>query len=100
SRGIGVGPFQAVPLIGVSGDIGVKNLRIGFGIMAPQAYPERSIGADYEFEADVNAPPPPSRYDAVEQSAATVMPSVAVAYRAHPMIDVGARFTWGIADLT
>ncbi len=96
---IGVGPFQAVPLIGVSGDVGVKNLRIGFGIMAPQAYPERSIGADYEFEADPNQPPPPSRYDVVEQSAATVMPSVAVAYRVHPKIDVGGRFTWGIADL-
>ncbi|HTM22636.1 MAG TPA: outer membrane protein transport protein, partial [Kofleriaceae bacterium] len=96
---IGLGPFQIVPLIGVSGDVGVKNLRIGFGLVAPQAYPERSIGADYEFEGDPDEPPPPSRYDVVKQSAATAMPSIAVAYRVHPKVDVGARFTAGIASL-
>jgi long-subunit fatty acid transport protein len=97
---IGLGPFQIVPLVAVSIELKqIPKLRLGFGLMAPQAYPERRVDGDYEFEGDPDEPPPPARYDVVEQSAATVMPSLAVAYRVAPTIDVGARFTWGIADL-
>jgi len=100
---LGLGPFQIVPLVSVAGTVKVpglpRRLHIGFGLMAPQAYPERSFGEDYQFEADPAEPPPPTRYDVVSQSAATAMPSLALAYRVHPKVDVGGRFTWGFASL-
>ncbi|HUH01220.1 MAG TPA: outer membrane protein transport protein [Kofleriaceae bacterium] len=95
---LGIGPFQAVPIIAVSGDIGVKNLRIGFGLVAPQAYPTRDFAPDYEFE-DPNTPPPPQRYDSMYQNAATALPSVAVAYRVLENLDVGVRGTWGFGQV-
>lgn len=95
---LGIGPFQAVPIIAVSGDIGVKNLRIGFGLVAPQAYPTRDFAPDYQFE-DPNTPPPPQRYDSMNQNAATALPSVAVAYRVTEDLDVGVRGTWGFGQV-
>jgi long-chain fatty acid transport protein len=96
---IGVGGFQAVPLIAVSGDVGVDNLRIGFGVYAPQAFPNRDFAPDYEFE-DPNTPPPAQRYDMMSTSASTVLPSVAVAYRLLETLDVGARFSWGFGEVS
>ncbi len=97
---VGVGGFQAVPLISVSTDLGMKNLpvRFGFGLMAPQAYPERSFAPGYQFE-ETGTPPPPQRYDTVSQQAATIMPSVAVSYSVSDKLDVGVRGTWGIGSL-
>lgn len=96
---IGIGPFQAVPLISVSGDVGVKNLRVGFGVYAPQAFPNRRFAPDYEFQ-DPNVPPPPQRYDIMEQKASTVLPSVAVAYRIMDNLDVGVRGSWGFGEVS
>lgn len=96
---IGFGSFQAVPLIAVSGDVGIKNLRIGFGLFAPQAYPNREFAADYTFE-DPNEPPPPQRYDTMYQRAATALPSIAVSYRVSDKLDLGVRGTWGIGELS
>ncbi len=100
---IGIGPFQAVPVIAVASDLGgkVPGLVVAAGVFAPNAYPVRSMGADYELE-DPNTPPPPTRYDTVEQKAAVVLPSIAAAYTP-PILDeklrVGGRFSFGFADL-
>ncbi len=97
---IGFGSFQALPAIAVSTDLGlkVKGLRFGAGIFVPTAYPTRELGSDYVFD-DPNRPPTPTRYDAVTQDAAIVLPSFGVSYRVLENLDLGARFSWGIADI-
>jgi long-chain fatty acid transport protein len=97
---IGVGPFQAVPMVVVAVDLEaqVPGLHVAAGLIAPSAYPVRSLGADYQID-DPAVPPPPGRYDVVEQDATVIMPSIAVGYRVNDRLDVGARFTWGIADI-
>lgn len=97
---IGVGSFQAIPLIGVTHnfDYVLKGFSAGFVIFAPNAYPTRSIGDDYQID-DASTPPPPTRYDIVNQNATAINPTVAVAYRVVPQLDIGARFTWGISQI-
>lgn len=97
---VGFGSFQALPAIAVSTDLGlkVKGLRFGAGIFVPTSYPTRSLGADYVFDDPTKAPTP-TRYDAVTQEAAIVLPSVGVSYRVLENLDLGGRFTWGIADI-
>jgi hypothetical protein len=96
---IGVGGMQAIPLLVVASDLGgaVPGLRVALGVMAPNAYPGRDFG-EYEFEAPGVAPPP-QRYDMIEQEAATALPSLAASYSIGDKIDVGARVSWGIADI-
>jgi long-subunit fatty acid transport protein len=97
---IGFGSFQALPTIAVSTDAGlhVKGLRFGAGLFVPTSYPTRSMGADYVFD-DPNTPPPPTRYDVVDQQAAIVMPSIGASYAINDKLVLGARFVWGIADI-
>jgi len=97
---IGIGPFQAVPILAVSTDLGlgIRGLRFGAGVFAPNAYPARSLAADYVLD-DPGTKPPASRYDVVEEDATVVQPSIAVAYRVMDKLDLGARFTWGIGDI-
>jgi hypothetical protein len=97
---IGIGEYQAVPVISIASDLGgvVPGLFAAIGVWAPNAYPTRSIEADYVID-DPNRPPPPSRYDIISQEAALVMPTLALAYRVLPNLDIGARFGWGIADV-
>jgi long-chain fatty acid transport protein len=97
---IGLGPFQAVPVIAITSDLGglVPGLFVAAGIWAPNAYPSRDIESDYLID-DPNAPPPPSRYDIVSQEAAVILPTVAVGYRVLPNLDIGGRFSWGIAHV-
>jgi long-chain fatty acid transport protein len=96
---IGVAGLQAVPLIAVASDLGgsVPGLRVALGVMAPNAYPGRNFG-EYQLE-DPGVPPPPQRYDVVDQEAATVLPSIAASYSIGDTIDIGARFSWGFASL-
>jgi long-chain fatty acid transport protein len=109
---IGIGPFQALPLIAVSTDLGlhVRGLRFGAGVYVPNSFPTRDMGKDYVID-DPNRPPPPTRYDVLSQEAAIIFPSVAVAYHfPNDKIDVGLRFspanasidavsyTWGQPD--
>ena len=95
----GLGRFQAVPLVAVSSDLGglVPGLRLGGGILAPNAAPGRDFGA-YEFEAPGVAPPP-QRYDVINQDAVVVLPSLAVAYSIMDKLDIGARFSAGFASV-
>ncbi len=97
---VGLGGFQAVPVIAIASDLGgvVPGLHVAAGVFAPNAYPTRSIEDDYVID-DPTRPPPPTRYDIVKQEAAVVLPTVAVAYRVMDKLDIGARFSWGIADL-
>ena len=96
---LGLGPFQVLPYVGVSTNFGRDlPVRFGFGIYAPHAYPDRDFTPDYEFEADPNQPPPPQRYDIMEQRAVLAMPSLAVAYSLTDAIDIGARASWGFGS--
>jgi long-subunit fatty acid transport protein len=104
---VGIGPYQAIPLISVVSDLGgaIPGLHVGFGIVAPNAYPARNYDAQYlednptlDGDTYTDRPPPPSRYDIIEQEAAVVAPTLAVAYRVLPTLDIGAKFGWGIAD--
>lgn len=97
---IGFGQFQAVPVISIAHQVKpVKGLVIGAGLFAPNGYPTRSMDADYVLE-DPSRPPPPSRYDVSEQTAAVVLPSIAVAYRTlHDKLDVGVRFSSGFGEI-
>lgn len=99
---IGIGEFQAVPVVAVASDLGrkVPGLVVAAGLFAPNAYPSRSYEADYQLE-DPNRPPPPTRYDVTEQTAAIVLPSIAVAYTPSflPALDVGVRFSSGFGQI-
>lgn len=109
----GIGSHQPLPVIAVVSDLGnrIDGLRAGFAIFPPQSYPFRNmntvngkpyytVGANgrYGFPSFGDAPPP-SRYDAIYQDAEVVLPSLAVAYRALPNLDFGARVSSGIASL-
>ncbi|HVV85056.1 MAG TPA: outer membrane protein transport protein [Kofleriaceae bacterium] len=97
---IGFGHEQLVPVLAIASDLGgaVKGLTVAAGVYAPNAYPTRSMGADYVLE-DPNTPPPPTRYDIIEQNAAIVLPSVAAAYRINDKLDAGLRLSWGLANI-
>jgi long-subunit fatty acid transport protein len=105
---LGIGGFQPIPVIAFTTAIGaVPDLRIGAGLYAPNSYPFRELCTHqpsggckkYEFGADPNELPSPARYDIVSRNAALFMPTLAASYRITPMIDVGARFGWGISSL-
>ncbi len=97
---IGLGSYQIVPVVAVASDLGhaVKGLTLALGVFAPNAYPTRRMGADYVLE-DPAVPPPPTRYDIIEQQAAVVLPSVAAGYRVNDKLDVGARVSVGFANI-
>lgn len=109
---LGIGAFQPVPVIGIVSDLNnaVPHLHLGFGIYAPNAYPFRGMNnvngkpyfvkndLGYDFPA-AGGPPPPSRYDIIEQEAAIILPSLDVAYSITPDLDVGLRGSVGIAQL-
>jgi long-subunit fatty acid transport protein len=96
---VGIGPFQVIPMIAVSSDLGgrVHGLTIAGGIYAPQSYPTRSFAADYRIDDPV-VPPPPTRYDIVEQEAKFLIGSLGAAYRVGPRLDLGARFSIGTGE--
>jgi long-subunit fatty acid transport protein len=94
---VGFGRFQGIPLFGLATDLGgASPLVFGIGLIADHGYPERKISGDYQFE-DPDRPPPPQRYDIVEQDVSAAFPSLAVAYRVVPEVDVGVRVSWGFA---
>ena len=100
---LGIGKFQPIPVIAVVSDLGgrVPNLRVAAGLFAPSGYPFRDMTGGWKFpaagdpNADLDAPPPPSRYDILTQESRLLLPSIAASYRILPELDVGARFTAG-----
>ena len=105
---LGIGSFQPVPVVAVVTDLGgrVPGLHVAVGLYAPNAYPFRNMsnvdGVSWSFsQTDFNrtTPPPPTRYDIINQQAAVLLPSLAIAYRIAPQIDVGVRLSAGFASL-
>jgi long-subunit fatty acid transport protein len=105
---LGIGSVQPVPVFAVLTDLGglVPRLHLGVGLYAPNAYPFRDMCTQlpagcqkYVFNDDPNAPPPGARYDIMKQEAAIIMPSLVVAYRVLPDLDVGLRLSAGQATL-
>lgn len=108
SPSLGIGSVQPVPVIAFLTDLGgrVPGLHLGVGLYAPNAYPFRDMCTKqpagcqkYVFNDDPNQPPPPARYDIMKQDAAVILPSLAVAYRIRPNLDVGVRLSAGQASL-
>lgn len=111
---LGFGSVQPVPVVAVVSDLGgmVPGLHAAFGLYAPNAYPFRDMNTvngkpffvptangGYDFPTSYDAAPPPSRYDIIREEAAIILPSVGAAYRINDKIDVGGRFSAGIATL-
>jgi len=105
---LALGPYQPIPVIAVTTDLGGKipKLRLGAGIYAPNSYPFRDLCTrtptgckKYRFNVDVDDPPSPARYDIVSQEATLFMPSIAASYRLLPNLDIGARVGIGFAHL-
>jgi long-subunit fatty acid transport protein len=91
----GLGSYQGNLFMMIATDFGnvVEGLHGAIGIFAPNGNAVRSMGADYKLD-DPNTPPPPSRYDTVQQSSEGSFPSAALAYQLLPNLSLGARFTW------
>ena len=105
---LGLGSVQPVPVIAVVSDLGgvVPGLHVALGFYAPNAYPFRDMCVDGTggckkptFNGDPNIAPLATRYDIVEQEAAIIAPSLGIAYRILPQLDVGLRLSAGRADL-
>jgi long-subunit fatty acid transport protein len=105
---LGIGSVQPVPVIAFLTDLGgrVPGLHLGIGLYAPNAYPFRDMCTQtasgcqkYVFNNDLTAAPPGARYDIMKQEAAVILPSIAVAYRVLPELDVGLRLSAGQASL-
>lgn len=109
---LGIGSLQPIPVVAVVSDLGnaVPGLHLGFGLYAPNSYPFRDLCTElatgcqkYAFKTDPNAdfstPPSAARYDIMKQEAAIILPSLVVAYRVLPTLDVGLRLSAGQATL-
>lgn len=96
---LGLGSIAAIPLIAVSTDLGLDlPVVFGAGIIAAHGYPFREYGADYIFE-DPNTPPPPTRYDVIEQEAVSANFTFGAAYKINKQFSAGVTLAWGIAEL-
>ena len=96
---IGIGSTAAIPMLAVASDLGLDlPVTFGFGLLAAHGYPYRDYENGYTFE-DPNAPPPPGRYDILEQEAAAAFPTVAAAYSISDQFHVGLSVAWGIAEV-
>jgi long-subunit fatty acid transport protein len=111
---LGLGAYQPVPMIAVVSDLGgvIPNLHVAVGLYAPNAYPFRDFNSvngkpffakqpngGYVFPQTYGDPPPPTRYDVVHEEAAVILPSIDVAYRVLPQLDLGFRYSVGTAQL-
>ncbi len=92
--------WQPVPEIVVVEKLGDK-LAIAEGLYAPQAAPNRDFPcvANDNCTVDASGTPSPQRYDIVHQEVVLAFPSLAVAYRPIPQLDLGVRASWGFATV-
>lgn len=97
---VGIGPFQLIPMLTVSTDLGcrIPGLVIAGGLYAPQSSPTRDIENSYMIDDPV-VPPPGTRYDIMKERAKFLVANVAAAYRVLPSLDVGARFGVGFGSI-
>jgi long-chain fatty acid transport protein len=92
--------FQPIPYVAGGGMVG--DLALAIGVFAPPGVPNREfpcVAGDEFCRMDESGAPAPQRYDVVDQHALVVYPSIAAAYRLHERVDIGARFSWGIASI-
>ena len=108
----GIGSLQPIPVVAVVSDLGnaVPGLHLGLGLYAPNSYPFRDLCTQtasgcqpYVFQTaangDFTTPPSSARYDIMKQEAAIILPSLVVAYRVLPTLDVGLRLSAGQSTL-
>jgi long-subunit fatty acid transport protein len=109
---LGIGSFLPIPAIAIVSDLGgaVPGLHVGGGLYTTNAYPDRNMNyvngrpyftienGTYTFPA-FGDPPPPTRYDIIDQTAVIISPAIAASYRVLPQLDIGARFQLGFAHL-
>jgi long-chain fatty acid transport protein len=76
-------------------------LAVGIGAFAPPSVPNRDFSCTVDENCIVrpDGAPAPQRYDVINQEAIILLPSVAVAYRILPELDVGARFAVGFGRI-
>src|SRR5262249_44176931 len=84
--------WQPVPEIVVVEKL-TPNLAIAQGLYVPQGFPNRDFPCVSNINCTVDAAgtPAPQRYDIVNQSSILVFPSIGVAYRIFPGLDIGVR---------
>jgi long-subunit fatty acid transport protein len=85
---------QPIPMLVGAGRFG--QLAVAIGLIAPQAYPNRDYS---DPTVGGSTLPNPARYDIVKQESLAALPSVAVAYRVLPGLDLGLRASWGFSTL-
>jgi long-chain fatty acid transport protein len=92
---------QPTPAIAATWHFDGLPLAIGLGVYAPPAFPNRDFKCtvDENCVTGPNGAPSPVRYDVVNQEAIIILPSVGVAYRVLPEVDVGARFSIGVGKV-
>ena len=92
--------WQPIPEITVVEKL-TPNLAIAEGLYVPQSSPNRDFPcvANANCTVDASGTPAPQRYDIVHQEIIIVFPSLAVAYRVLPQLDLGVRASWGIASI-
>lgn len=87
-RDQGPSPFYA-PWVGISTDFGYfKRWTFALGGFGPASVGRRNYGLYAPMEGDPRSPAP-TRYDVVATDLLIIQPSLAVAVRAHPMLDIG-----------
>jgi long-subunit fatty acid transport protein len=91
------GAPQPIPLIAAAFRLNPK-LVLGAGLFAPQGYPNRDYDETISI-AGVSTRATPQRYDTVSQSSIAAFPSLSLAYRVTPKLDVGVRASWGFGNL-
>jgi long-subunit fatty acid transport protein len=109
---LGLGSMQPIPVVAVVSDLGgaIPGFHAGLGLYAPNSYPFRDLCTQtasgcqkYVFqsdpEGDFSAAPSSARYDIMQQEAAIILPSIVLAYRILPTLDVGLRLSGGQATL-
>lgn len=92
--------WQPVPELVVVEKL-TANLAIAEGIYVPQGFPNRDFKclANDNCTVDAAGTPAPQRYDIVHQESILAFPSLAIAYRILPGLDVGVRGSWGFATV-
>jgi hypothetical protein len=90
---------ETLPVPFVAGTQRFGKLAIGEGLFGPQGNPKRGMPDRVDTESTDGIAPNPARYDILTQDALIALPSVAVAYRALPWLDVGVRASWGIGTI-
>jgi long-subunit fatty acid transport protein len=92
--------WQPIPEIAVVERI-TDRLAFAQGLYAPQAFPNRDFPCLTVTDCTVDAAgtAAPQRYDIVHQESIIAFPSLALAYRLLPQLDLGARASWGFATV-